>query len=59
MFAEVFSYDQELIERGEEKKAIEMATSLLEAGMSADEVSRHSKLSLEVIENLISTLKNL
>jgi len=74
MFAEVFSYDQELIdkgvkqgmeqgleqgiEHGEEKKAIEMAISLLESGMPVGEVCRHSKLSLEVVEGLLSTIKN-
>jgi len=60
MFAEVFSYDQELIdkgvkqgiERGEEKRAIEMVTSLLESGMPVGEVCRHSKLPLEKVKQL-------
>jgi len=56
MFAEVFSYDQELIDKGIEQgahqKAVEMAKSLLGAGMSESEVAEHSKLSLNVISSI-------
>ena len=56
MFAEVFSYDNELIERGIEqgieRGKIEIVSNLLGSGMSVSEVSQHSGLSLETVEEL-------
>lgn len=52
MFAEIFSYDQELREEARVEKAIEIAKSLLESGMPLADIVKHSKLSIDVIQNL-------
>ena len=64
MFAEIFSYDQELIERGieqgiergEQKKAVKIATNLLMSGMEPAEVSKHSDLPLETVKDLAKSI---
>jgi len=65
MLFELFSYDRELIDKGHAEGRIEghsegriaghieVAKSLLESGMSLEEVAKHSKLSVEVIQNLV------
>ena len=41
------------IEEGAEIKAIEIARSLLKSGMTVNEVSKHSNLSVEIVKSLI------
>jgi len=56
MFAEVFSYDRELIEKGIEQGIeqgiIKIAKNLLNSGMSIEEVVDYSELSIEVVKSL-------
>lgn len=47
---------EEGVQEGEYKKAIEMAISLLKSGMSTEKVAKHSKLSLENVEQLIEQI---
>jgi len=53
MFAEVFSYDRELIDKGASKKAIEIAKKLLGSGMAIEEVVDYSDLSIEIVKSLV------
>ena len=53
MFAEVFSYDRELIDKGIEQGAIEIARKLLKSGMSLEEVVDYSSLSMEIVKALV------
>jgi len=69
MFAEVFSYDQELIdkgvkqgieqglEQGEEKRAIEMAKAMLQDENELELISKYTKLSSSDLEKLKSEMQ--
>jgi len=52
MFAEVFSYDQELIEETTYKNAVKVAKKLFGKGMAAEEVAEISELPLDVVKGL-------
>ena len=65
MFAEVFSYDRELIEKGYKigfeigynesnpQSATEIAKRLLKSGMSRDEVVDYCSLSMDIVRALV------
>ena len=56
MFAEIFSYDQELIEKGIEKgierKSIEIAKNLISMNVSLEQIAEAAKLPVGKIKEL-------
>ena len=62
MFAEVFSYDNELIatgiQQGEENKAIEIARTSLTKGLDIETVTLITGLDLDTVLQLQNSLSN-
>lgn len=47
-----YSHDQYILEQGEHKKAVEIATSLKKEGLSIELIAKSTGLSIDEIENL-------
>ena len=52
MFAEIFSYDRELIEQGERNKETEIAKSMLSDDIALETIAKHTQFAIAELEAL-------
>jgi predicted transposase YdaD len=57
-FAEVYSYDNELLDAGRQEEKIEIAKNLLSLGIDNEIIVTAAGLSIELVENLAESLEN-